>query len=314
MSKFKRRIDPSLLTQATVDEHHWLRELLLRWRPSGVPSERSEDGKFLSLRLAVRNGYLSFYCAGNQIAKVGCANGFPYEETHHKYSNLPKRGSSEYIRLPQPLASSAREMLTNRIQKSFFRQNGEKDFVDEVVGSNPAFFDLELALSFLSPGKTSPSAYRLDGASLEPHLNGWQIALWEAKLAKNNGARAIEVPVTMKQHAIYSAWFSVTGNAEAFIEGCRASCRYLVQLHELAKYAGNSDIAPLHESIVEIGSNPLTPLTLDPDVRYIVDVRGCKGVSFISNGHDKKLREHGIYVQVFGKDDNMVLGTRGAQR
>lgn len=312
MSKFTRRIDTSRLTSATVDEHHWFRELLLRWRPSGVPSERTAAGKFASLRLAVRDGYLSFYCAGNQIAKVGCTNRLFYEETHHKYINMPKRRSSDNIRLSSPTALLARETLTNRIHGAFFRQGGEKDFVDEIVGCNPAVFDLELALSYLLSGNVRPSAYRLDAASLESHANGWRIALWEAKLAKNKTARAKVVPDTMAQHATYSAWFAQHGNAEAFIEGCRASCRYLVQLHGLAKYAGNTEIAPLHRSIVEIGTNPQAPLTLDAEVRYLIDVRGPKGVSFIANGHDKKLRDNGIHVQVFGNVDKMILGPRGA--
>lgn len=311
MSKFTRRIDTSRLTSATVDEYHWFRELLLLWRPSGVPSERTAAGKFTSLRLAVRDGYLSFYCAGNQIAKVGCTNRSFYEETHYKYLDEFTKGNGDYVRLSPPPASLARGALTNRIQASFFRQDGEKDFVDELVGCNPAVFDLELALSYLLPGKVRPSAYRLDAASLEPDANGWRIALWEAKLAENSGARALEVPATMAQHRTYSAWFAEHGNAEAFIEGCRASCRYLVQLHELAKYAGNTEIAPLHRSIVEIGTNPQAPLTLDADVRYLIDVRGPKGLSFIGNGHDKKLRDNGIHVQVFGNGDKIILGTRG---
>lgn len=312
MSKFTRRIDTSRLTSATVDEHHWFRELLLRWRPSGVPSERTAAGKFASLRLAVRDGYLSFYCAGNQIAKVGCTYRSFYEETHHKYLDLPKQGTNSHIRVSPPTANAAKELLTKRISGSFYKQGGEKDFVDEVVGFNPGIFDLELALSLLLPGKVRPSPYRLDAASLEPHGNSWRIALWEAKLAKNGGARAKEVPGTMEQHAIYSAWFAKHGNADAFIEGCRASCSYLVQLHDLARCAGNTDIAPLHESIVEIGTNPQAQLTLDADVRYLIDVRGPKGVSFIANGHDKKLRDNGIHVQVFGNGDKMILGTRGA--
>lgn len=312
MSKFTRRVDTSRLTSTTVDEHHWFRELLLRWRPSGVPSERTAAAKFASLRLAVRDGYLSFYCAGNQIAKVGCTYRSFYEETHHKYLDLPKQGTNSHIRVSPPIANAAEELLTKRISGSFYKQGGEKDFVDEVVGFNPGIFDLELALSFLLPGKVRPSAYRLDAASLEPDANGWRVALWEAKLAENSGARALEVPATMAQHATYSAWFAEHGNAEAFIEGCRASCRYLVQLHELAKYAGNTEIAPLHRSIVEIATNPQAPLTLDADVRYLIDVRGPKGVSFIANGHDKKLRDNGIHVQVFGNGDKMILGTRGA--
>ncbi|WP_139291487.1 hypothetical protein [Paracoccus sp. SM22M-07] len=309
MSKFARRLHDSRVTEETVDNNAWFRELLRLWRPAGTPSEKDGEGRVSSLRLAVRDGYLSFYGAGQQIAKVKCTERSFHEEVHRKYLEADQTQGRDYLRPAPPAADAAGAVLANRVAAAAPWHGREKLFVDEVIAANPDIFDLEVALSLPRPGAARPIAVRLDLAALEPHQDGWRIVLWEAKMANDGRAKSLTEPTTMAQHRGYSEWLQDEANAAALIAGTKEACRLLVRLRELAIHAGQTNMPPLGKGIVAAGSDSGTPLTLDRSVRYVIDARGDTRATFIGNGHDAKLRGLAGHVQVIGQGDLLTLDT-----
>lgn len=311
MSKFARRLHDSRLTEETVDFNAWFRELLRLWRPSGTASDKDAEGRISSLRLAVRDGYLSFYGAGQQIAKVKCTERSFHEEVHRKYlgPETDQTRGGDYLRPVPPAADAAGAVLANRVATAAAWHGREKLFVDEVIAANPDVFDLEVALSLSRSDATRPVAVRLDLATLEPHQDGWRIVLWEAKMADDGRAKSLAEPTTMGQHRGYSEWLRDEANAAALIAGTREACRLLARLRELAIHAEQADMPPLGKGIVAAGGGSGTPLTLDRDVRYVIDARGDTRGTFIGNGHDAKLRELAGHVQVIGQGDPLTLDT-----
>jgi hypothetical protein len=316
MSKFARSITPTLGTGNTVDtnqwpervnKHFWFRELLRLWRPAGVPSDKDDDGNATSLRLAVRDGYLSFYCEGQLAAEVKCGPRSFYETAHKSYLGRDADGGNGYQKLEQPADDEAQRKLADRLLKMADYMGREKVFVDEVIGSNANIFDVELALSHLKPNAKKRVALRLDIASLEPDGDGWKIVLWEAKMADNKDARSLTNPKTKEQHQNYSDWLGNAENEADIIAAARANCALLIGLRELAVCAGNTDIAALGEGIVAVGSDASIPLTLDKDVRYLIDARGEGGLSFIANHHYEKLKEFSGCVIAFQSGDELDL-------
>lgn len=307
MTRFRRSICLERLTPRALENNPWFRELLLRWRPSGHPSERDMEERITSLRVGIRDGYLTFYCAGQQIAYVKCSETQFFEKAHYKYLDLEKPAGDPNIRVPVVAAEMVRAKLSERIHRSFEKQGKEKIFVDELAGANANVFDLELALSYSAPQRTRPVALRLDLAALESDGDGWRIALWEAKRARDGRVKARGVPLTVEQHRNYANWLHQDTNAEDFIAATRESCRALVRLHELATVAGNDDIGPLGGGIVAVGSDPEVKLTLDRNVRYVIDARDDKRGTFVGNGHDIKLREVAGTVQVIAQEQSFAL-------
>lgn len=271
-----------------------------------MPSKRVE-GRITSLRAGIRDGYLTFYCAGQQIAYVKCSERQFFEKAHHKYLGLEKPAGDPNIRVPRVAAGLIGAELSKRIRRSFEWQGKEKIFVDELAGANANVFDLELALSYSAPQRPRPVALRLDLAALEPDRDGWRIALWEAKRTRDGRVKARGVPLTVEQHRNYAEWLYQATNAEDFIKATRESCRALVRLHELATVAGNDDCGSLGDGIVAVGSDPEVKLTLDRDVRYVIDARDDKRGTFVENGHDIKLREVAGTVQVIAQDQSFAL-------
>ena len=92
-----------------------------------------------------------------------------------------------------------------------------------------------------------------------------------------------------------------------FIAATRESCRALVRLRELATIAGNDDSGPRSGGIVAVGRDPEVRLTLDRNVRYVIDARDDKRGSLVGNGHDIKLREVAGTVQVIAHDQSFAL-------
>lgn len=309
MSKFARHLHEPRLSEKSVDTHAWFRELLRLWRPSGMASEKDAEGRISSLRLAVRDEYLTFYGAGQQIAKVECKEQSFHEEVHRSYLGPDQPGVANYLRPAPPAADVAGAVLADRVATAAAWHGREKLFVDEVIAANPDVFDLEVALSLPRPDATRPVALRLDLATLEPHQDGWRVVLWEAKMANDGRVKSLAEPTTMAQHRGYSEWLRDEANAAALIAGTREACRLLARLRELAIHAGQADMPPLGKGIVAAGGGSGTPLTLDRDVRYVIDARGDTRGTFIGNGHDAKLRELAGHVQVIGQGDPLTLDT-----
>lgn len=311
MSRFQRRVELSRLTQNLIEEHPWFKELLKRWRPAGQAPLKNEKGQILSLRLAIRSqDIMTFYCGGQQIAKVKCSKALFRESADLTYlrDDKPLKPGTVIVPLSQPGQEGID--LDRRIQRSLYKQGrdkngtlvlGEKVFVEELIGANADVFDVEIGLP---GGATAP---RMDLLALEPHGGGWRIVLWEAKLAANQGSRSLKKPETLKQYEAYSTWLRSEQNRADFVQGARDACRSLVHLHDLASEVGIA-LGPLGEGIRALGSGDDVAVTVDPVVRYVIDIRGRSGKSFIENRHDQNLREAiKGHVQTIGVDGPFVL-------
>ncbi|SNR68019.1 hypothetical protein EYF88_15745 [Paracoccus sediminis] len=311
MSRFQRRVELSRLTPKLVEEHPWFEELLKRWRPAGQAPLKNERGQILSLRLAIRSqDIMTFYCGGQQIAKVKCSKKQFHASADLTYLQDDKPLKAETVDVPPCQPGEEGVELDRRIQRSLYKQGrdkdgalvlGEKVFVEELIGANADVFDVEIGLP---GGATAP---RMDLLALEPHGRGWRIVLWEAKLAANSGSRSLTNPKTLKQYEAYTTWLRSEQNRADFLQGARDACRSLVHAHDLASESGIT-LHPLGEGIRAIGSRENIVLTVDPVVRYVVDTRGRSGKSFVENRHDKKLRDETKgHVQLIGVDGSFVL-------
>lgn len=310
MTKFQRNLNPAHLSEDSVDQNHWFRELLKLWRPAGVHSDIGDNGKSASLRLAIRNGYMNFYGAGQSVAKVKSTRDCFREEVHHEYLGIASTRSG-YELPEQPSSELAEQLLADRIAMVSKWHDPEKTFVDQLMGDNADIFDLELSLSFMKPGAKKAVALRLDAASLERDGEGWRIVLWEAKMANNKEAKAKgdADPKTKQQHQNYLAYFAKPGAVDDFIAATRVACENLMILQALAKYAGNAHANLIGDGIKEIAEKKGQAdiaLTLDTNVRYIIDVRGDKSGAFTANGHVEKLRAMGVHVQSIDNDSTSL--------
>lgn len=312
MSRFSRRIELSRLTPDLVQRNPWFRELLSRWRPAGEPPLKDERGRVHSLRLFIRpENIMTFYCGGQQIAKVKCSNATFHASSDLTYLQDERPGKSATRVVPACPPGEEGVDLDNRIRRSLYKQGrdhkdgslvlGEKVFVEGLIGANANVFDVEIAL----PG--GASAPRMDLLVLEPDGAGWRIVPWEAKLAANRGSRSTAEQETIGQFRAYSDWLGLQQNVDDFVEGARNACRALVRLHDLASEVG-IDPRPLGDGIRAIGSDDGALLTVDPAVRYVIDTRARSGKSFIEREHDKKLTEaiRG-HVQIITADSTFTL-------
>lgn len=311
MSRFQRRVELSRLTPKLVEGHPWFEELLKRWRPAGQDPLKNEKGQILSLRLAIRSqDIMTFYCGGQQIAKVKCSKKLFHASADLTYLQDDKPLKAGTVDVPPCQSGEEGVELDRRIHRSLYKQGrekngalvlGEKVFVEELIGANADVFDVEIGL----PG--CATAPRMDLLALEPHGGGWRIVLWEAKLAANPGSRSLTNPETLTQYEAYTTWLGSEQNRAAFVQGARDACRSLVHVHDLASEVGIT-LHPLGDGIRAISSGDDVALTVDPVVRYVIDTRGRSGKSFMENEHDKKLRKAiNGHVQTIGLDNSFVL-------
>ena len=101
MNTFTRQLNTTLLTSEALASHGWFRDLLRLWRPAGTATE-TVDGQIAMLRLAIRDGYVNFYCGGQSVAKVNFGKDRLIGEIHHKYLPRGTDGDQTYVRTTGP--------------------------------------------------------------------------------------------------------------------------------------------------------------------------------------------------------------------
>src|SRR5258707_475086 len=100
MTVFCRNFPVNCLCDAVLKENVWLCDLISRWQPSGNSiGKRMEQESEEHLRLAIRNGYLNFYRAGQSVAKVKFGSGKLQAEIHKKYVYGDDCGEQRYVKL-----------------------------------------------------------------------------------------------------------------------------------------------------------------------------------------------------------------------
>jgi hypothetical protein len=183
----------------------------------------------------------------------------------------------------------------------------EKRFVDAIVARNPNVIDLEVGLP--AADTIERVAPRIDLAVLEPSVDGWRIAFWEAKLAGDGRARC-SVPAVpkckpdvLKQLGQYTDWLRRGRNCDDVVRAYQNSCRLFVAFHAKAR-CFNANIAELGEGIRAVAGGAL--VVIDDEPRLLIDNRR-PNVSFTKNGHLEKLRKAGLHVQMVHGADQMTL-------
>lgn len=240
---FDRRFeDMRAVVEAARSHDHWFSQLLSRWRVPG--SSAGHDG----LRLAVRNGYINFYHAGQSVARVTAKGGRLIGHVHEKYVLGPKaKPAQRYARICDNDVSTSEGRLRyegfGTLDTWIRRIDGsdetrgysgkEKRLVDQVVAANDTVIDLEMALpSWL----LQPTAQRVDLVTVEDR----QIVFWEVKLANDKRVRSalpFEAglrPEVLQQLAGYRIFLEQDAHVDRIASAYKRAAGVLVQLAQLA--------------------------------------------------------------------------------
>lgn len=285
MSDFKRAVNlDALKADPQLKTHPWLRELLLRWQPAGTAAQtenwkpkngdkKSEGARPVQLRLAIRNGYVNFYCGGQSVAKVAFGPKIT-ARIHNKY--LGGADAQKYTRfdtIAQAFPDSGD--LDCWIRRTHGYQGIEKTFVDLVVGANGQIIDLEMGLPALNDA-SERVAPRIDLVALEPSGDGWKVVFWEAKHVKDGRIRSTTTPKVFTQLANYATWFDAPGSLDVVRDAYRENCRVLVALQKIAAAVWASEgktIPDLAAAIRAVAADPSKLVGIDSTVRLLIDNR-----------------------------------------
>ena len=319
MSIFNRHFDVDTVEKMLdSSENAWFRDLLRYWRPAGelqgvLDETQSEHQQARDhLRLAVRDGYLNFYRAGQSLGEVRLTQGFLESRVHNKYVYGDDEGGQDYVKIKggkftardSSLSCYTDNLVHRWILAACNYCGGEKVFVDELVARNANVIDLEAGLPAdpkIFHGIKTP---RMDLVAIERCGMHWRLAFWEAKLASNGEAKCEgDVPMVIDQLNKYERW--IREHRIEVRESYQRSCQALVKFHALAKRLDPRK-ADLGAAIVAVAGLDPSELWLDCQPRLIIDDR-CKSDSFTANGHLKKLRKLGVHIQMVHGVADMAL-------
>ena len=329
MSKFKREFDVDRAKEAVgAPENAWFKDLIRHWRPAGdaqVTPNPPPGAPLDHLRLAIRDGYLNFYSAGQSIAKVGFVKGKLQAEIHNKYVYGPEKGrGQEYVKIISGRfrgqdgadVEYRSELLHHWIlnARAYEEKNKEKRFVEELVAWQPGVIDLEAASPSDGeateersgePKQTKKSAPRMDLVTIEPCGDHYSLVFREVKLVSNPETKcenAAKPPRVIAQLTKYETWLA--SNRKLVREAYHDCCATLVKLHGIAK-AVNPAISPLGSAIIAVGQD-FAPLCVDGTPQLVIDATMGEGV-FVEHGHLKKLQNYGICVRMVRKPADLVM-------
>jgi hypothetical protein len=276
----------------------------------------------MRLRLAIRDGYVNFYRAGQSVARVGFGRGGLQARVHNKYIYGQESSDQNYLTVTSAGVAD-RKIAGHKIYGGLADVRGwiananahtgeEKKFVDLVVARNPNTIDLEMALPAYSVDPTERRAPRMDLVAIEPVGDRWQIVFWEAKRVDDGRARCRgeAVPKVVEQLAQYTRWLQHANHRELVVSAFQETCRLLVAFRDLAAKV-NPDIEELGSGIIAAAASDASPLLLDDVPRLLIDDRTANA-PFTNNGHLKKLRDVpcGPYVQMVSGLHDMTLEFR----
>jgi hypothetical protein len=311
MATFKREFDVDQAKKVVREpENAWFGDLLKRWRPAGAKSEQGDH-----LRLAIRDGYMNFYRAGQSVAMVKFVRGKLQGEIHNKYVAGDEDSGQGYVKIADgrlknhdgSIAQYRDGLVDDWILKANDHADEEKRFVDDLVTHQAGAIDLEAALPADPDLWDKNSAPRMDLVALEPCGDHYRLVFWEAKLVTNPEARcegADRAPRVVTQLKKYEEWLAK--NRKLVCEAYQRCCKDLVGLRGIAK-ALNKDIPELGDAIVAVGQGA-SLLCVDGTPRLIIDAtRG--DAAFTKKGHLEKLHRFGLCVRMVRTPADMVMGS-----
>ncbi|MCE5307321.1 MAG: hypothetical protein LLG20_06740 [Acidobacteriales bacterium] len=319
MTKFNRKFDVDRIGKIETPENAWFLDLLGYWYPAGEAkggrdAQTAPEAPADHLRLAVRDGYLNFYRAGQSVAKVSFAKGKLQGMIHNKYVFGNDGSGDKYVKITDgtfenrdALRIPYRDgLVRDWIMKANEYTKSEKRFVDDLLSQNPGVVDLEAGLPWDSDIWSKKSARRIDLVALEGSGDRYKLVFWEAKLVTNSEARSNTEPKVIGQLKDYKVWL------EKHQDDVRAAYQYtcaaLVRLNAIAK-ARNPNRCELGDAIFAVAGQDASHLDVDIRPRLIIDATK-ENAAFIDNGHLDKLRHDGIDVQLIRGTSDMALRTR----
>ncbi|WP_273501092.1 hypothetical protein [Paracoccus sphaerophysae] len=313
--KFAQRNE---LEEAVVDHAPWFLDLLGRWQPAGKSSAIGSDATPVTpagdLRLAVRNGYLNFYCGGQSVARVHLTghSGNPgkkrlWAETHQKYLSEQPSDDQKYDVLDEKHWQTE-TWLADLIERTQAYQGKEKLFVEKLVAKNPLVVDLEVALPGFEvdepDGSITKLAPRIDLAVLEPVVDGlWRLVFWEVKMSDDGRVRSEGEPEVVTQLNKYAEWLTKSGNNKTVLHAYRSAIKVLVDINDFATANGRA-LNGLDPALRAIADDPEKLVGVDPQVRLAIRMvpRETPDPRFQANCRDR-LDKADVRYQVFEADE-----------
>jgi hypothetical protein len=317
MSKFKREFDVDRADEALrAPENAWFKDLLRCWRPGGdaraIPNAQRVPADHL--RLAIRDGYLNFYRAGQSVANVRFVKNRLHWEIHNKYVYGPDKGRNQDClkitggRFKNQEGADV-EYRSDLLHDWILNANGytdrEKLFVDDLIAHRAGAIDLEAGLPADPELWAEKSAPRMDLVTVELCGDHYRLAFWEIKLVDNKEARcknADEAPKVIEQLKKYEKWLAK--NRKFVCDAYRRCCSDLVKLHAIATTV-NPAVPKLGEAIIAVGQKS-APLCLDGTPRLVIDATKGEG-AFVKNDHLKKLQDSGICVRMVRTPVDLIM-------
>ena len=313
MTKFERKLNTSILTSTDLASTPWISDLLRHWYPAGhaapmvdwaAPEGASKQSGLrpMGLRLAIRNGYVNFYCGGQSIARVTMGKALS-AETHQKYLTDDAPNTQSYTKLGADHADVASWMARSQAYHGI-----EKLFVEDVCATNGTVIDIEMGLPSLEvinpvTGVAQKVAPRIDLVALEKVADGWQVVFWEAKLPDDKRMRSTgATPHIMAQMKTYAKWFAQPEVSIDVLAAYRETCKIIGALRQAAVDEG-IDVPPLHQAIIDIADTPSLLTRIDPQVRLLIDMR--KGDKRFDEKHLPKIAD--IPMHCVRSDADLIL-------
>ena len=316
MTKFKRKFDVDCVEQLLDEpENAWFGDLLKCWRPAGDdPNGNENPTQAGHLRLAVRNEYLSFYRAGQSVAKVRIIDKCKLQAKIHRKYVFGKdcQGEEDYVVVTDGGFSDqhgarvpyCEELLRGWIRAASDKKYAKKEkcFVDNLVAKNPSVIDLEAGLPWDRDIWKKKSAKRIDLVTIEPCGDLYRLVFWEAKLVTNKETRSRTVPQVFGQMENYGCWLAK--HHDEVREAYQHTCKVLARLHAIAK--AHYSVTDLGDAIVTVAGQDGPQLGIDTRPRLIISDED-KSAAFIEHGHLDKLREQGFQVHMVRSRADMTL-------
>ncbi len=244
----------------------WLPDLLANWAPSGSTG---------MLRIAIRNGYMSFYVKGQSIAKI------TYNRRdrklalriHKKYVIDSPRDEKGYITFDMEGNSTGdNKMKYNDLQtldawinRSSNYTNEEKRNIDTLIDETPTIIDLEMGLPAYDGGKNS---LRIDIVSLEGNADDLRLAFSEAKMISDSRLRSsIQQPKVLGQIDRYRVYLDSRERRQRIVEAYRQTCGIIRNFHIMAS---RLTALPHLDPLILAAAEPSSPLGIDDRLRLII--------------------------------------------
>ena len=242
MTEFQRKFDVDCVERLLdAPENAWFGDLLKRWRPAGdCPNGNEHPTQADHLRLAVRNGYLNLYRAGQSVAQVRIVNKCKLQAKIHRKYVFGKDCQPEesYVLVTDGGFSDrhgaripyCEELLRGWIRAASDNEYAkeEKSFVDDLVAQNSGVIDLEAGLPWDPDIWSKRGSRRIDLVALEGCGHRFGLVFWEAKLVTNSEARSEDCTEGVRTVGEVQRWLVKNRKfvTEAYQRTCQTWCNF----------------------------------------------------------------------------------------